>query len=218
MDSTTLTRAAIAAVTIVVTSTFTVHDGGVSATSDCSTARSYGLGTVVDDPPWASVVGHVQSHLTVGGSQQYTLQVTERQASYARTAIAGGCGVSIRLTTRGTTGALGNGTASYEGTVEVSGASVSTSISDSGAHPLPLCDIYALICQTSETHTIDLGSAPDAGDVLTVAGTGTATADAGALTQFDQAHADWRIRYPVLVIPIPRPESPTHASFGARTR
>ena len=203
MASKILTRAAIAAVCSLATSAFAVHDGGISATSDCSTARTYGLVAVVNDPPWASVVGHVQSYETASGSQQYTLQVTERQASYARTAIAGGCAVSIRLSTRGTTGALGNGTAFYEGTVEISGAGGSTGVAESGAHPLQNCDIYALICQANETYTIDLGSAPDAGDVLTVAGTGTATAEAGAMTQFDQAHADWRIRYPVLVIPIP---------------
>ncbi len=173
------------------------------ATADCSTARTYGFVTVVNDPAWASVVGHVESYETSSGSHEYTLQVTEQQARYAREAVAAGCGLSIRFQTRGTTGALGNGSAWYDGTVEVSGAGWSTSVTVSGSHPLPQCDIYALIRQTNEVYTQDVSAAPDPGDLLTVSGTATATADAGAMTQFDQAHADWRVRYPALVIPVP---------------
>lgn len=171
---------------------------GAVASTGCTVIRTYGFATITNDPAWASVVGHVQDHEISDGSHDYQLEVTARQAQYLDESIAGGCTPQVKYQTRGTTGALGRGDAFYDGTVTVS---TGGGASESGVHPLPDCE--HLTCQVSNVHHDDLSSTLSAGSTITVSGSATATAIAGGLTTGDQAHADWRVTFPVLRIPIP---------------
>jgi hypothetical protein len=110
----------------------------------------------------------------------------------------------VEFTMRATTGSLGSGSASYTASYQLQvPGNPSYSGTDSGVHPLSSCLPHGLTCQVNTLVGTFFPTVLQAGDVITLTGTATAEAIAGGTSSFDQAHADWRIRYPVLRIPIP---------------
>lgn len=170
----------------------------------CTTHRPYLLTTVVDQRAWADAVGHVQPNFEASeGEHFYMLEVSEQQAQYIQEAFDGGCTPQVEFDTRGTTSTLGAGDAWYLGMAEahVNAAVIGSRVTESESHPMKDCT--TLVCQKTNQHYQSLTSPVAAGSLIIVDGKARAYARAGGTSTSDQAHADWRIQYPVLLIPIP---------------
>lgn len=171
------------------------------ADSACTVQRTYGFRGVGVERAWASAVGSLRPAMVDTGSENYALAVTDRIAQYVQESIAGGCAPTVAFATRATTGGMGSSFSFFQGTATVGGGSASGSVTESGGHPLGDCHVFT--CFAINDHQFPLGGPVHAGSQLTVTGSSTAIAIARMFTAYHQAHADWRIQFPVLRVPIP---------------
>jgi hypothetical protein len=172
-------------------------------TGVCTTHRAYSFETVEDQPAWASVVGNSDLQQSSSGTQLYKLVVNQQQVTCIQEALLSGCIPQIEFAIRVTTSILGAGSAWYKGraVARLNGAMMGPPVDEQGEHPLPNCQ--TLVCQQTVQHYRSHGSFITPGSMFTLEGLSWAIAEAGGTSTGDQAHADWRIQFPVLLIPIP---------------